>query len=264
MNYRERIKDTLGSLQGQLFRVVESQEDIATTRIVDNMQEQARLEQLLDASKPTIPEQASKLHYLLATPFRYPPLKYGSRFGRSFEPSLFYGAMSIPTALAETAFYRFVFTSHVSAPFKRPLTTLHTVFTARFRSSRGVRLQAHEWQDLQETLTDPVSYRESQALGSDLRQCGAEAFQFLSARALQAGLYQLPWQTGSGMDGLNVALFSPRALRDTAPRSYHKLIVATSDQQVSMSLTLADGSKQVHNFGREAFLVEGVIPQPAL
>ncbi|OJT00371.1 hypothetical protein BEE62_09960, partial [Marinobacter nauticus] len=78
MNYRERIKDTLGSLQGQLFRVVESQEDIATTRIVDNMQEQARLEQLLDASKPPIPEQAGKLHYLLATPFRYPPLKYGS------------------------------------------------------------------------------------------------------------------------------------------------------------------------------------------
>jgi hypothetical protein len=31
-----------------------------------------------------------------------------------------------------------------------------------------------------------------------------------------------------------------------------------------MSLTLADGSKQVHNFSREAFLVEGVIPQPAL
>lgn len=264
MNYKERITCSVSGLQGSLLRVVESQEEIATTRIVDNMQEQARLEQLLEGSKPSLPADAQKLHYLLATPFRYPPLKHGSRFGRSFEPSLFYGAMSIPTALAELAYYRFVFTSHVSEPFKRPLTTLHTLFSARFSSELGVQLQSEQWQDLHKTLTDPVSYRETQALGTDMRDCGIEVFQFLSARALQAGIYQHPWRAGNGVEGLNVALFTPTVFRDKAPRSYQKLIVATSEADVSMSLTLQDGDKQVHRFIKADFLVDGVIPQPAL
>lgn len=264
MNYKERIERSVSGLQGILLRVVESQEDIATTRIVDNMQEQARLEQLLESNKPPLPQAAGTLHYLLATPFRYPPLKHGSRFGRPFEPSLFYGAMTIPTALAELAYYRFVFTSHVSEPFKRPLTTLHTLFSARFRSEHGVRLQADQWQDLHPALTDPVSYRETQALGTDMRHSGVEVFQFLSARALQAGLYQQPWHAPNGLEGLNIALYTPRAFRDAAPRSYLKLIVATSAADVSMSLTLQDGQKQVHHFSQTDFLVGGTIPQPAL
>jgi len=264
LNYKERISAAIGSVQGILYRVVESQEEIATSRIVDNMQEQARLEQLLDASKPAAPAGADNLHYLLTTPFRYPPLKHGSRFGRSFEPSLFYGAMSVPTVLAETAFYRFVFTSHLSVPFPRPLTTLHTLFSARFRSAHAVRLQCPDWQDLHETLTDPTCYRETQSLGTDMRHSGVDVFQFLSARALQAGLYQLPWNLEQGMSGLNVALFSPGPFRDRTPKSYQKLIVATSDHQVSMSLALDHGGKQVHNFNKSEYLVNGVIPEPAL
>ena len=61
-------------------------------------------------------------HYLLATPFRYPPLPYGSRFGSRFEPSLFYGARSASTALAESAYYRFVFWSGMATPPPAPLT----------------------------------------------------------------------------------------------------------------------------------------------
>src|SRR5690606_36383152 len=137
--------------------------------------------------------------------------------------------MSIPTALAELAYYRFVFTSHVSEPFKRPLTTLHTLFSARLSSELGVQLQSEQWQDLHKTLTDPLSYRETQALGTDMRDCGIEVFQFLSARALQAGIYQHPWRAGNGVEGLNVALFTPTVFRDKAPGSYQKLIVATSE-----------------------------------
>ncbi|PSF12185.1 RES domain-containing protein [Marinobacter fuscus] len=263
MNYQQRLADAIAPLQGSLFRVVESQEDIATARIVDNMQEQNRLEELLESSKPKIPQGAPTRHYLLTTPFRYPPLKYGSRYGRSFEPSLFYGAMAIPTALAETAFYRFVFLSHVAEPFARPLTTLHTVFSARFRSERGIRLQADNWQDLHAELTSPINYRESQALGMDMRALNVGAFQFLSARALQAGLYALPYQPDKGMEGVNVALFRPASFRDQAPRSYQKLIAVASASEVSMSLSEPDGSKRVFEFSREAFLVDGVLPQPA-
>ncbi|HAC26654.1 MAG TPA: RES domain-containing protein, partial [Marinobacter hydrocarbonoclasticus] len=50
MNYRERIAQSIAPLQGSLFRVVESQEDIATARIVDSMQEQNRLEELLESN----------------------------------------------------------------------------------------------------------------------------------------------------------------------------------------------------------------------
>ncbi|MEC9387698.1 MAG: RES family NAD+ phosphorylase, partial [Pseudomonadota bacterium] len=173
------------------------------------------------------------------------------------------GAMSIPTALAETAFYRFVFMSHLKVPFKRPLTTLHTVFSARFRTERGVRLQSEHWQDLHHTLADPVSYRESQALGTDMRSLQVGAFQFLSARALQAGLYELPVHPDNGVEGVNVALFNASVFRDAAPRSYQKLIAVTSPSQVSMSLSEPDGSKQVYEFSLDQFLIEGELPQPA-
>ncbi|MBY6032254.1 RES family NAD+ phosphorylase [Marinobacter daepoensis] len=263
MNYQERIIQAVAPLQGTLFRVVESQEDIATARIVDNMQEQSRLEELLEGSKPAMPASSRKRHYLLTPPFRYPPLKYGSRYGRSFEPSLFYGAMSIPTALAETAFYRFVFISHLEKPFSRPLTTLHTVFSARFRTERGLRLHSETWQDLHQTLSDPFSYRESQAMGTDMRTQGVGAFQFLSARARQAGFYTLPLASDNGVEGVNVALFNPEAFRDAAPRTYQKLIAVTSSSQVSMSLSEADGSHRVFEFSLDDYLVDGQLPQPA-
>lgn len=264
MNYRERVTEHLTALQGAVFRVVESQEEIATTRLVDNIQEQMRLEELLEGSKPALPPKTEKLHYLLSTPFRYPPLKYGSRFGRSFEPSLFYGAMSVDTALAETAYYRFVFLSHLETPFPRPLTTLHTLFSVRIRTAKGIRLQEEAWRDLHEVLTDPVSYRESQALGTDMRRAGVEAFQFLSARARQAGLYQLPFEVCQGVEGINAALFSPRPFSDKQPRSRQRLIVVSGQETVSMSLTGEDGRKTARDFSKDLFRINGELPMPAV
>ncbi|WP_203300863.1 RES family NAD+ phosphorylase [Marinobacter sediminum] len=263
MNYEERIYEALEPLQGTAYRVVESQEEIATTRLVDNIPEQARLEELLEATKPTRAKGTDNLHYLLATPFRYPPLKHGSRFGRAFEKSLFYGAMTINTALAETAFYRFVFVSHLSVPFPKPLQTLHTVFGARIRSEYGVRLHVPAWQDLHEPLTHPSSYALTQSLGTQMRACGVHCFQFLSARARQAELYRLPYDAGDGMEGINVALFEPSALKDRKPRESSRLIIVTSPESVSMSLTLADGSRQVSEFALSSFLIDGTLPDPA-
>ena len=71
-----------GTLSGTLWRMVESQEEIATNALVDTLEEQAALEYLLDATKPRR-SGLDDLHYLLATPFRYPPLRHGSRFGRT-------------------------------------------------------------------------------------------------------------------------------------------------------------------------------------
>ena len=48
-------------------------------RLADSLEEQALLETVLEDSKPQLPPAARRLHYLLATPFRYRP-HHGSRF----------------------------------------------------------------------------------------------------------------------------------------------------------------------------------------
>ena len=80
-------------ISGTLLRLVESQEQVATNQLVSSLERQAVLEGLLEATKPRLRVGTEHLHYLLATPFRYPPLKHGSRFGTRSAPSLFYGAL---------------------------------------------------------------------------------------------------------------------------------------------------------------------------
>jgi hypothetical protein len=58
------------------WRVVETQQDSSTRRLVDSAAEHELLEALLDESKPPVPDGCRGLHYLLFTPFRYPPLLY--------------------------------------------------------------------------------------------------------------------------------------------------------------------------------------------
>ncbi|MGY3822375.1 hypothetical protein [Acinetobacter haemolyticus] len=62
-------------LSGTLYRLVESQEQIATRQLVDTLEEQALLEDMLELVKPPYPPKSEHLHYLFKTPFRYPPLK---------------------------------------------------------------------------------------------------------------------------------------------------------------------------------------------
>ena len=73
---------------------MESQEQVATNRLVATLAEQDLLESMLEASKPPLPKGTARLDYLLATPFRYPPLPHGSRFGGRHEPSLFYAGVT--------------------------------------------------------------------------------------------------------------------------------------------------------------------------
>ncbi|MCV6615090.1 MAG: RES family NAD+ phosphorylase [Cellvibrionaceae bacterium] len=39
----------------------------------------------------------------MSTPFRYPPLAYGSRFGSTLERGIFYASQELATAFAESA-----------------------------------------------------------------------------------------------------------------------------------------------------------------
>ena len=162
-------------LAGELQRIVESQQQVATLSLVDDLDEQALLEEMLEGAKPPLAYGSQGLHYLLATPFRYPPLRHGSRFGRRLEPSLFYGARRLRTLLAEAAYYRFVFWTGMAAPPPSGrLRTQHSVFRARFRGRRGVRLQQPPCAEHEVVLRDPADYVPTQRLGTALRGAGVD------------------------------------------------------------------------------------------
>ncbi|MDZ7670556.1 MAG: RES family NAD+ phosphorylase [Gammaproteobacteria bacterium] len=233
------------TLTGTLWRMVESQEEIATNALVDTLDEQAALERLLDETKPRRPG-TERLHYLLATPFRYPPLRHGSRFGRRFEPSLFYGSIHRSALLCEAAYYRLVFTAGPATPFPKPLVTRHTAFSARFRTARGLQLEQPPFADHRAALTSPVDYTATQALGSAMREHGIGAFTFTSARDPQ--------------QSLNAALFDPSALADRAPRAQTPWTCETTAERVTWREQRAH---EVVTLPREVFLVEGVLPAPA-
>ena len=98
-------------LKGACWRVVEAQHHVSTLKLVDSTAEQEVLEDLIDASKPSLPPECQGLHYLLATPFRYGAANpAGSRFRRAgLTEGVFYSSETPETAIAEMAFYRLLF-----------------------------------------------------------------------------------------------------------------------------------------------------------
>lgn len=227
------------------LRMVESQED-ATGNLVDSLAEQAALERLLETSKPPLPAGAERLHYLLATPFRYPPLPYGSRFGGRHEPGLCYGALSRSSLIAEASYYRFLFLAGMSSPPAKALITRHTAFSARFRTRHGLRLERPPFDEYRSILCSPADYRETQALGQSLREAGVEAFTYVSARDPSASL--------------NAALFTPDAFSSAAPRGQSAWTCAVTAAEVTWR---EQGAHDVITLPVATFLVDGALPSAA-
>ena len=186
-------------LSGGAWRVVEAQHLSSTRKLVDSAREQELLEQLIETVKPPVPEAASdaNLHYLLYTPFRYPPLRHGSRFGTRREPSIWYGSRHKRTAMAETAHYRLLFLEGTEADLGT-ITAEMTVFQASYRTSRGVDLSRPPFARYRQVIAAPDSYEATQLLGRAMRADGIELFRFPSARDRNRGV--------------NVGIFSPSAL----------------------------------------------------
>jgi hypothetical protein len=235
-------------LNGELIRVVESQEQVATNSLVDNFQEQGLLEHMLEKTKPVLPTGTEKLHYLLATPFRYPPLKTGSRFGTRFEPSLFYGSQSLTTALAETGYYRFLFWFGMSEPpASKKFVTQHTIFGAGYKTHHGLKLQNKPFEKFKKQLTSPDNYSDTQTLGTAMRDNNIEAFEYSSARDSERGI--------------NVALLSPIALMATQPSYQQAWLCEINTEQVSF---YAPKAGKVYSYPLKIYLVKGKLPQPAV
>ena len=173
-------------------------------KLVDTLDEQARLEELLDDSKPSVPAECRHLHYLLFTPFRYgAPYPRGSRFRRAgLTPGVFYASQTVTTAVAEMAFFRLLFFADSPAtPW--PLNAVeHTVFQTRFRTSRGLDLLAAPFDRDRARWTHPTDYAPCLQLADGARAAGVDVIRYPSARDPR---------------GVNIALLTCAAFSVTAP-----------------------------------------------
>ncbi|WP_231505781.1 RES family NAD+ phosphorylase [Guyparkeria halophila] len=241
------LAERLEPIGGVLTRIVESQEQVATTGLVDTLEEQSVLEEMLEATKPPPRPGSEDLHYLLLTPFRYPPLRHGSRFGGRFEPSLLYGSLTTDTALAEAAYYRLVFWSGMQTPPSSPLRSRHTLFRARYGTDGGLRLHRPPCDRKRPVLTDPADYAATQQLGRTMREAGIRGFESPSARDPNGGI--------------NVGLFEPSALTSRSPTEWEGWLCEVTGERVTF-LQLTGG--RIERFPADTFRVNGQLPQPAV
>ena len=155
------------------WRIAESQRMISTRPLVDSDAEHDLLERMIDAQKPPVPAAPAfaGLHYLLYSPFRYPPLRHGSRFGGRHEPSLWYGSEELRTALGETAYYRIVFfeaTAAKLAPHQMPFSA----FQVKVSTRAGVDLSSPAFESVVRRIAHPRTTRRASASGPS---CGRKA-----------------------------------------------------------------------------------------
>jgi hypothetical protein len=246
LNITEVINDAgdLTDYANSVCRMVETQEYAATTSLVDDLEEQAILEQILDDFKPSYADDTQDLHYLISTPFRYPPLKYGSRFGAIIEPSYFYASETISTCLAEAAFYRFYLIDGTETPFPNMIQSEHSLFFVRVLSTRALDLTQISDAKIQNQLTDPGSYSFTQQVGLQARQDGADLLRYFSARSQE--------------QGINVAIDNHTIIQSEKPEDKVEYICQL-DSKTGI-LRFSEPRTFPVKFTREQFLVDGELP----
>lgn len=241
------LKSKACRLGGTLWRVVEAQHISSTLRLTDTLDDQAVLEDVLEATKPPYPPGAEQLHYLLKTPFRYgAPYPHGSRFRRAHSThGVFYGSEAINTALAETAFYRLLFFSaspDTPAP-KRPVA--HSVFSITYQTERGLNLVDGPLRRYRKRWLDSVSYAATQALADSAIDAALTAIRYTSVRDPECGA--------------NVALLSPEVFTRRKPSHFQTWYSLIKPSAVNF---WRDHETQRLAFQREIFEDQGHLVGP--
>lgn len=235
------------------WRIIDDQSSSTTRKFVDTSEEHDLLEGLIEQSKPKVKyyndeKYFKNLHYLLSTPFRYPPLKWGSRFGTRQERSLLYSSLDLSTAMSEKAFYRLAFLQ-ASEGNLGGKTVSFTAFKIYVSSNKYIDLCEKPFDSFDEHISSKTNYEASQALGSQMRDNDVECFQYKSARSLD--------------NGLNVGVFSPKALRNNKnlERTFEHLNCYSTKNSVEFSFKNRK-DKPTYIFLAEKFLINGSIPLP--
>lgn len=185
-------------------------------RLADSLEEQSVLEEILEASKPPVPQEARKLHYLLATPFRYRP-HGGSRFRAPLDAGVWYGAETLRTALAEKSYWRLRFLlDSPGTPDLRPVP--HTAFRAAVHSAVALDLTAPPFTRERASWTDPGSYAATQLLAATAREAAIEIIRYESVRDPQRAAC--------------AAVLSPVAFGRGKPRGLETWFIAAARERV--------------------------------
>jgi len=245
-------RTNLRRLECRPWRIVEGQHILSARKLVDSVEEYEVLEHLIDQTKPPLPSgpEFAGLHYLLSTPFRYPPLRHGSRFGRRTERSMWYGAEELGTAFAEYAYYRVVLFDGTSADLA-PSTITVTAFRASVRTEAGVDLTQAPFDAHRSAISSRTTYADSQQLGSDMRSDAVEAFRYSSARCPHRGT--------------NIGLFTPTAFASKNPVRPMQNWFCTVTAQLDVEYRREDvGAVRKFDFPKTSFLVAGSLPHPAV
>jgi len=222
------------ALRGTVLRLVQQQGINSLEPLVDNLEQLARLEAMVETSHP-----------LLTTPFRYLPLRHGSRFGSRQYRGMFYGSRSRSGCLVEGAYYGLLFWEGLIDPPAAPIRRRQTLFSVLLNASRALRLQAIAAESAQASLRDPLAYGPTQQLGAWMRDQGIGAFEYLSARSRDA-LVQ-------------VGVFTPAVFQSTP---FDQVEISTEISADHTTFLCHDDGK-LHRFGRELFMIEGAFPVAA-
>ena len=242
-----QAEQILESYSGFGFRIIETQEYAASLNLVETHAEQLLLEEILDTSKPPYRPDTEHLHYLLKTPFRYPPLNHGSRFASKTEPSLFYGSISLDTALSEFAYYRFLFLNDILANYEGTNRAEFAYFKFAISSKRSCNLSGGIFKQFQKELTSRTNYTFAQEMGHWLRSNDVDFWLYKSVRDLN--------------EGLNIAISNPCSFSSNKPLERVEISCITTKAVVSVSIK--ERNQQPVIFNLDDFTIQGKLPTPA-
>lgn len=202
----EELSSNFKRRSSKCWRVVEAQHINSTLKLVDGLKEQERLEDLLDDSKPKIPEELKNHDYLIFTPFRYRPYPRGSRFRREGQKEgVFYGAETPETAVAEKA--------HQTLQFFResPDTPVpdnaipHTAFQVAYSTAKLLDLTEPPFDVNKKIWTHPDQYEPCQQFADEARKANTEVLKTHSVRCKSKGI--------------NIVILSPKPFKELRPTS---------------------------------------------
>ncbi|MBX9844029.1 MAG: RES family NAD+ phosphorylase [Xanthobacteraceae bacterium] len=235
---RDALSSESRPVTGRCWRLVEAQHHVSTVKLTDNQEEQERLEQLLEETKPAIPAECIHLRYLLFTPFRYgAPYPRGSRFRRAgFTQGVFYGAELPRTAAIEVAFYRLLFFAESPATPWPANPGEYTAFAVDYATGRAIDLRTPPLDRDRTRWIHPTDYAGCQALAGECREAGIDVIKYQSVRDPEPAT--------------NVAILHCRAFAsaDAVERQTWRIQVSATGARL-----LCEAPKASYGFDRAAF-----------
>lgn len=224
------------------WRMTELLEKTSTRKLVDSIEEQKILDQIIEESIPAI-------HPLLSRPFKTPPLKYGSRFGKKTEASLWYGSLNPETAMTEKAYYQLAFINASAGDFGTITSPIY-LFSVELKIKRGIRLNEEPFVQYTHKISSPVTYEDSQSLGRRMRENHIDGFSFVSAR--------------DAKNGINIGLFNTNAFVKRQPDTASQQTWQCNTSKNSVEFIRIGLNDHSLSFLIQSFMIDGNLPFPAV